>query len=74
MDAFCLPIAVRRGAISEWKTKIARHRLRGNHLPWLSRNQNQTRVNWAEAALTVNGRFGLYFIVVINFLPFTFSR
>lgn len=63
-----------REAVSEGKTKIAQHKLRGNHLPWLSGNQNQTRVNWAEPALTVSGRLGLYFIVVINFLPFTFSR
>lgn len=72
--AFRMPVAVRRKVISEGKTKIAQHKLRGNYLPWLSGNQNQTKVNWAEPALTVSGRFGLYFIVVINFLPFTFSR
>lgn len=59
---------MRREVISEGKTKIVQHKLRGNYLPWLSGNQNQTRVNWAEPALTVSGRFGLYFIVVINFL------
>lgn len=74
MAGFYIPVAVSREAVSEGKTEIAQHKLRGNHLPWLSGNQNQTRVNWAEPALTVSGRLGLYFIVVINFLPFTFSR
>lgn len=73
-DGFCIPVAVSREAILEWKTKIAQLKLRGNRLPWLLESQNQTRVNWAEPAQTVSGRLGLYFIVVINFLPFTFSR
>ena len=72
--AFYIPISVRREAISEGKTKIAQHKEETTFPGYQSGNQNQTRVNWAEPALTVSGRFGLYFIVVINFLPFIFSR
>jgi len=62
---------------SEWKegkAKLAQQKLRENHLPQLTGNQNQRRVNWAAPAPTASGRLRLYFIVAINFLPFTLSR